>query len=294
MLDHPIRRKLRNPATGKVEVQTIAQGLTRRVINKHICRIRRMFAWAVEEELLPVEVHQRLLRVKGLKKGKTAARERPRIRPIPAEHIDAVLPLVPPMIRAMIEIQRLCGCRSQNICQMRGCEIERQGNVWEYRPASYKTEHLNEEDDPERDRVIYLGPQAQQLLQPWLPADANAYVFSPRRSEELRNQARRQQRQTKLWPSHERQQRRNKKPYSLLRDQYDNASYRRAVRRVCLQARIPIWTPKRLRHTRLTEIRRGYGLEASKACAGHREIGVTQHYAEQDRSLARQVMEQTG
>ena len=55
-----------------------------------------------------------------------------------------------------------------------------------------------------------------------------------------------------------------------------------------------MWSPKRLRHTRLTDIRRTYGLEASKACAGHREIGVTQHYAEQDQQLARKVMLEQG
>ena len=49
-----------------------------------------------------------------------------------------------------------------------------------------------------------------------------------------------------------------------------------------------------LRHTRMTEIRKQYGLEASKACAGHREIGVTQHYAEQNRLLASKVMEEIG
>ena len=49
-------------------------------------RIKRMFAWAVEEELVPVEVHAALLRVKGLKKGKAHAREKPRIRPVPQRH----------------------------------------------------------------------------------------------------------------------------------------------------------------------------------------------------------------
>jgi hypothetical protein len=38
-----------------------------------------MFAWAMDKELLPVSVHLALLRVKGLKRGKTEAREEPRI-----------------------------------------------------------------------------------------------------------------------------------------------------------------------------------------------------------------------
>ncbi len=57
---------------------------------------------------------------------------------------------------------------------------------------------------------------------------------------------------------------------------------------------MPIWVPNQLRHSRLTEIRRLYGLEASRVCGGHREVGVTQIYAEQDQTLARQVMAEVG
>ncbi len=58
--------------------------------------------------------------------------------------------------------------------------------------------------------------------------------------------------------------------------------------------RHPVWVPNQLRHSRLTEIRKLFGLEASRVCGGHREIGVTQIYAEQDRDLARRVMAQVG
>lgn len=57
--------------------------LARRCINELIARIRRMYAWGVEEELVGVEDHATLLRVPGLKKGSSAARETERIRPVP-------------------------------------------------------------------------------------------------------------------------------------------------------------------------------------------------------------------
>ena len=38
---------------------------------------------------------------------------------LPDEHVAAVLPLVPAMVRAMIEVQLLCGCRPQDVVQMR-------------------------------------------------------------------------------------------------------------------------------------------------------------------------------
>jgi integrase len=72
------------------------------------------------------------------------------------------------------------------------------------------------------------------------------------------------------------------------------ASYRRAIRRACLKAGIPVWCPLQLRHSRGTEIRKRFGLEASQACLGHAELGVTQVYAEVDRDTARRVMGEIG
>ena len=57
---------------------------------------------------------------------------------------------------------------------------------------------------------------------------------------------------------------------------------------------MPAWHPHQLRHSRLTEVRKIYGLEASQACAGHKEIGVTQIYAEKDMALACRVMAEIG
>jgi hypothetical protein len=50
-------------------------GRCRKLINKDVHRVRGMFRWAVEEELLPVEVHRRLIQVKGLRKGRSSAKE---------------------------------------------------------------------------------------------------------------------------------------------------------------------------------------------------------------------------
>ena len=78
------------------------------------------------------------------------------------------------------------------------------------------------------------------------------------------------------------------------RDHYDAASYRRAVRRACKRAGIPVWFPLQLRHSAATLIRREFGLEASQAVLGHAELGVTQVYAERDMQAARQVMARIG
>lgn len=297
MIKHPITCRVNrvDPVTGVAtkEPKTLRQGLTRKTINNAVGRIKRMFAWAVEEEILPVDVHSALHRVRGLRRGKSAARESPRVRPVPAEHVEAVLRFLPRMVQDMIRVHQLCGGRPQDIVQLRGDAIDRSGSIWEYRPANYKTEHHNDQNDPDLDRVVCFGPHAQEILGPYLALEPNGYLFSPIRSEKTRNEIRRDQRSTTVTPSQTARRPRGR-PWGPLRDHYDVASYRRAIRRACRKAGIPTWHPNRLRHSRLTEIRRLYGLEASRVCGGHREVGVTQHYAEQDRDLARHVMREIG
>jgi integrase len=300
MVKHRIVRgiKITDPETGAVrqEERLLAVGLTRRNINKQIGRIKRMFAWAVEQELIPVEVHAALLRVKGLRKGKGQAREKPRVRHVAPTIVEATLPHLPAMVRAMVQVQRLCGGRPQDIVEMRPIDIDMSANVWEYRPCRYKTEHHNEDNLPERERVVFLGPHAQAIIKPLLPLNLEAHVFSPARSEEERNKKRREARKTPPWPSHLRRQeeKRSRNPVRPPRDRYDVAAYRRAIRRACAKAGHPVWSPNQLRHLRGTEIRKGYGLEASQAVLGHAELSVTQVYAEADLETARKIMGDVG
>lgn len=204
MVRQPItlRYKVKDPETGKASwaERVLRQGLTRRLINKQIGRIRRLFAWAVEEELLPVEVYQALLTVKGLKKGKTAAREKPRVGLVPEAFVEAVLPLVPPAVATMIRVQLLTGARPQDIVNLRALDIDRSGPVWEYRPPRHKTEHHNDDASPDRERVVFLGPRAQALLRPYLTLDLAGYLYCPIRSEAERNGQRREGRQTPRGP----------------------------------------------------------------------------------------------
>jgi len=293
MIHHPITRKVkvRNPSTGKskTEVRILRHGLARRYINKQVGRIKRMFAWAVEQELVPVEVHDALLRVTGLRKGKGQAREKPPVRPVPEGLIDAVLPHVPAVVRTMIQVQRLSGCRPQDIVQLRPIDIDMTGAVWEYRPQRYKTEHHDEAGE----RIVFFGPQAQVLIKPCLPLNVLEHVFSPAQSEEFRNALRREQRQSPMTPSQARRERKASRRRAP-RDRYDVARYRRAIRRGCEKAGVSVWTPHQLRHSAGTEIRKRYGLEASQAVLGHRELGVTQIYAEVDREKGRRVMAEIG
>ncbi len=68
------------------------------------------------------------------------------------------------------------------------------------------------------------------------------------------------------------------------------ASYRRAIRAACLKAGVLAWHPHQLRHAAATEIRRRFGLEASRVILGHGDVRATQIYAEEDRSRGVEVI----
>jgi hypothetical protein len=117
--------RVKDAGTGEVrtEDRLLRMGLARKVINKHVGRIRRMFAWAVEE-LLPAGVHAALLRVKGLRKDKGQAREKARVKPVADAWVQAAWPHLPVVVRATVEVQRLTGARPQDVVGMRPVDID--------------------------------------------------------------------------------------------------------------------------------------------------------------------------
>ncbi|MEZ6126007.1 MAG: hypothetical protein R3C49_23000 [Planctomycetaceae bacterium] len=92
-----------------VRQRMIDKGWCRQYINRQVNRIRRMFRWGVENELVPATTLHALQAVAPLKQGRTEATDAEPIKPVPDEHVDAVLPYVSPQVAAMINLQRLTG-----------------------------------------------------------------------------------------------------------------------------------------------------------------------------------------
>ena len=270
-----------------VRERMVQKDWCRKYINHQIDRVRRMFRWATEEELLPGFVYHALQSVRGLRKGKPGVRESEKVRPAPWASIKAVLPLVRPVVRAMIRFQYLTGCRPEEVCILRPMDIRKGGTIWVYRPASHKTEHHDKE------RQIFIGPKAQRLLRPWLKVAPEAYVFSPARSEADRNGERRRSRQSPMTPSQAKRQPKKDRRRSP-RDRYDTASYRRAIKRACKKAKVAEWSPNQLRHNAATRLRKKYGIEVARIILGHSTLVTTQIYAEADWRKAMEVMGQVG
>jgi len=175
-----------------VRQKMIEKGWCRTNINKMISRIRLMFKWAVENELLKTNVYHGLQAVSGLKYGRSKAKERKPIKPVPDEVIERTLGKLTPTVKAMVELQRLTGMRPGEVCIMRRRDIDMSGSVWIYSPRHHKIQHHG------RDRQVYLGPKAQSILLPFIQPSIDAYLFNPQRSEKERRQKLHDQRKTPL------------------------------------------------------------------------------------------------
>jgi integrase len=271
-----------------LRLRMIERGWCRTYINRQVNRVRRMIRWAVSEELLPAEAYHGLMAVEGLRRGKSKAREKAPVKPVPRALVDAVLPHLSPPVRAMVELQWLTGMRSGEVLRMRGCDLDVTGMLWIYRPAQHKTLHIG------HNRAVYLGPKAQELLRPFLKRDLQAFLFSPAEAEALRNRERRKKRRTPLYPC---RMKRKPKPKARRRPPglvYDVDSYRRAIARACWKAKIASWHPHQLRHAAGTRLRKEFGLEEARAVLGHRTPIMTEHYAAIDEAVAARVMEKAG
>lgn len=287
MIQHPITRtvKVKDPETGEVrnEVRVLRVGLARTFVNEQIARIKRMFKWGAGKKLVPLAVFGELAAIGGLEAGRTLAREKPPVKPVLPEHVAATLSALPLTVRIMVEVQLLCGGRPQDMVEMRPGDIDRSQSIWEYRPGRHKNEHRG------RERLVYLGPRAQELLRSLLEGlSPEEFVFSPLRSEQARLAA---LRAAKGEPPVKPERPRGK---WQLRAKYDVASYRRAIRRACKRVSVPIWHPNQLRHTAGTNIRKQYGIEGSQAVLGHAELKSTQVYAEVSQDRARQIAAEVG
>jgi integrase len=265
----------------------IDKGWCRAYINRQVNRIRRLFRWAVSEELVPADVYHGLQSVEGLRQGKSKAREKEPVRPVPDASFAAVLPFLLPPVRAMAELQWHTGMRPGEVLIMRGCDIDVKGKVWAYTPQAHKTQHRGHK------RLIYLGPKAQQILKPFLKTNLEAFLFSPVDAEAFHSAQRRTRRRTKLTPS-QRDRTRKPKPKRAPGLAYDIASYRRAIARGCKRAEVAPWSPHRLRHSAATRFRKEFGLEVARAILGHRTPVVTEIYAELDGTIAASTMERVG
>ena len=290
---------------GPLELETVREqyvksDLCRNECNRRVKSVVAMFKWGVSKRLVPVETWQALTSLAPLKRGRTKARESVPVGPVSEEHVDAVLPYMGAQIRAMVELQRLSGCRSGEIVQIRTRDLDMSADVWAYVPPSHKTEHHG------KARVIHFGPRAIEILKPWLRADREENLFRPCDGVAERFAEDRRNRVTPLWPSHVKAKaaKRKAKPQRAPGTSYTSASYRRGITRAIDLAnrarvergvpQIPRWHPHQLRHAAATRLEREFGISAAQVVLGHSSPNVTKIYTAADQARAAEAMRRIG
>lgn len=304
----------------------LAKRYCRKKVNEHLGRIRRVWKWGVSREMVKEPTWAALKSVEGLRKGEEGSFDLPRVKCVPAAKIAAIEGKVLPPVWAMIQLQLWTGMRPGEVSQIRTCDVtsddplipaEYAGVLWLYRPQTHKTEHHD------RERIIFLGPHAQKILEPWLrPADPEAYVFSPAEAMSFRGAQRTAARKTPGKTKYRRKQHSKRMPSV----RYSVNAYAHAVTRGCDLAfglpkeyRLPknkssisaeerdrrlglqrawrainTWSPNQLRHNAATLIRKNYGVEVARIILGHAQLSTTEIYAEVDIEEAARAMHETG
>jgi integrase len=288
-----------------VREQMIAAKRVRTNINRHITRIRHVFKWAAENELIPASVFHGLMAVSGLRAGRCGAKEGEGVKPVPAEHVEAVLPFVGRQIGAMLRLQLLTGMRPGEVVLMRGADLDTTGKLWLFNLAKHKTRLFG------HDRKIYLGPKAQEVVKPFLKLDPSAYLFNPIDAEAERREKLSQARKTPLSCGNKPGSNRRRAPKKSPGDRYTTMTYYRAVIRGCDAANPPPpgltdaaeidkWVKEhrfhlhQIRHTLATDLRKEYGIEGAQVVLGHRTLVAAQIYAEKNAEAAQRIMAAVG
>lgn len=256
-----------------VQEHMIRAGMARSTINHHVTRVKGMFRWAVENELITGGPYHSIIAVRGLKRGRSEAKETEPVRPVPDAHIAAVVATLSPSLAKIRQIYAAADA-SENNKQPGHAPISSQKFVLDSLAAKLPNEsavaamielqrltgmrpgeacimrtgditmndgvwvyrpreHKTEHHGIEKE--IAIGPRAQLILRPFLKKNLAVYIFSPAEAERARNQARRAERKTVLTPS-ARARRRRQRSTGRAGNWYTVASYRRAIERACDQA----------------------------------------------------------
>lgn len=300
----------------------ISNGHARKTINDQVGRVKRMFRWGCSEELVNPETYHALASVQGLAAGRSEARETEPVQPVPDATVSATLPFLSQVLQDMIRLQMLSGARPGEICRLRPQDLDRSADVWIYTVRGHKTEHHK------KCRKVFLGPECQKVLLPYLLRDATVPCFSPKESDQQIRDQRESNRTTPLNSGNRRGTNRKRSPKRKPGDQFTTASYGRAIARACDKA-FPApaqlacqenesnrarlrrldrkqlaalqewqkrhrWAPNQLRHAAGTRVRQMFDLESARIVLGHTIASMSEVYALEDQEKGFDVARRIG
>lgn len=247
-------------------------------VNGRLRIIRQAFAWGRLYGPVPAAVAYDVSLVKPLRAGRSEGKPPKVVVPVPENVLRATLAAAPQTVADMAWLQYWTGMRSGEVCQIRPCDLERNGDVWLYRPPKHKSQHHG------KTRVVAIGPQGQAILRAYIERrKMTDYLFLPEDAHRERLEqigfadvTAYQVSRSRFKPGRCFRQDTyyNKIVYACDRV-YDPKGERRA--RGDFSHR---WHPHRLRHNAATRYRDTLGIEAATDVLGHSSFNTAAIYAE--------------
>lgn len=248
-------------------------GLSRRTVNDRMARIKRLFRWGVEQRLVPGSTWHELSAFRGLTKGRSGVHDNAPVEAVPWSMVEAVLPHLVPTMADAVRLQWWCGARPSEVLAMTRRQLDTTGATWLYRLAKHKGSWRD------RERIIALGPKAQDVLRPRLRLEQDAPMFSGRDAWNEHRERLRAQRATPITKQTRERDATAIEHATDVAEQITVDEYRRAIHRACDDAEIPRWSPHRLRHAAGTRIAKEAGIEATRVALGHADVATSRRYA---------------
>lgn len=243
-----------------------------RVINRRVVRIRTVWRWFEEQRLAPAGSWGALSVLRPIQPGDHRYRHLPAVRGLTQGEYELVLLGCHPVLLVLVEVHWLTGMRSGELVAMQAGDIDREGDIWVYRPRKHKNAWRG------HDRLVPLGPRCQQILTPWLEGKSrDAWVF----------------------PCH-RGAKRTDHPWSWRKRihglrAYSVESYAQAFGRAADWAGVWGARPYMLRHAAKARITAEYGLDHARALLGQASVDATARYASQrDLDTASEIARRCG
>jgi integrase len=182
--------------------------------------------------------------------------------------VEKTLPYLPKLIRSFVLVLYHSGARVGELARLTTEMVDMTSDPWIVTPDRHKTSHKN------KSRRIYLGPQAQEALSPWLlPDQPDEPIFSP-----LRVDDRQQKRCGQRLPGRV----------------YSRNGLQQVLRRAVSRAGVESWSLAQLRHSAATRITNRFDLETTRQLLGHTTVEMSRHYSGESDSAAREAAKMLG
>lgn len=268
-VNDPDRKKKRRPLVVKS-------------INERCDIIVKMFRYLASMDMIPPTPAQKCAMLDHLKASHPGVKVSKQVEPVPRADVEKTIVYLNRSTAAIVKLMLLTGARPGEICCLRQCDFNTTGDMWKVTLKQHKTAHKG------KVRTLVFGKEAQEILRPFfLLRKPDEPLFSPKDHWEERHE-------NATTPRRVNQADTPRISDRVVGDVYDTTALRKAITRAAKKAGVTPWHPHQVRHTRASELREQFGIEAAVACLGHSTVRATEIYAKVNEAAVEKIMRLVG